>query len=154
METMRSMDRGRMAAEPEKPMPGQKRPMAGPNEDPHAAGDPEPHRMALSKMHPAHAHRLIQMAHEGKFGPDAQRHAQMAMSDNDGDEGGASPGSENEPASDQRSGPAGRDIFGGQEGQPQRPQGASPDMSPHGSGQEDVEQTRQPMRASRIFGGR
>jgi hypothetical protein len=39
----------------------------------------EDHKAAISKMHPEHLHRLVQDAHAGKFGPEAQQSAQQAM---------------------------------------------------------------------------
>lgn len=55
-------------------------------------GDPPAdHKAAVAKMHPEHVHKLVEDAHAGKFGPEAQRHAQAAMqgqdgqSENDGD---------------------------------------------------------------------
>jgi len=45
-------------------------------------GDPPPahdHKAAVAKMHPEHVHKLVQDAHAGKFGPEAQRTAQAAM---------------------------------------------------------------------------
>ena len=40
------------------------------------AGD---HKAAIAKMHPEHLHKLVQDAHAGKFGPEAQQSAQQAM---------------------------------------------------------------------------
>lgn len=37
------------------------------------------HKAAIAKMHPEHVHKLVQMAHEGKMGPEAQGMAQKAM---------------------------------------------------------------------------
>lgn len=45
-------------------------------------GDPpahEDHKAAVAKMHPEHVHHLVKAAHDGKFGPEAQRMAQSAM---------------------------------------------------------------------------
>jgi hypothetical protein len=44
-------------------------------------GDPRggDHKSAVSKMHPEHVHKLVQDAHAGKFGPEAQKTAQQAM---------------------------------------------------------------------------
>lgn len=36
-------------------------------------------KAAVAKMHPTHVHKLIQDAHSGKFGPEAQQTAQQAM---------------------------------------------------------------------------
>jgi hypothetical protein len=53
---------------------------------------PVDHKGAIQKMHPEHVHRLVQDAHAGKFGPEAQKTAQMAMQPqqgqpmNDGDQ--------------------------------------------------------------------
>lgn len=45
-------------------------------------GDPpaQDHKAAVAKMHPEHVHHLVKAAHEGKFGPEAQKMAQSAMS--------------------------------------------------------------------------
>ena len=45
---------------------------------------PVDHKAAVSQMHPQHVHQLVQDAHAGKYGPDAQKAAQSAM-------GGAKP---------------------------------------------------------------
>lgn len=37
------------------------------------------HKAAVQKMQPQHVHKLVQDAHDGKFGPDAQKTAQQAM---------------------------------------------------------------------------
>lgn len=37
------------------------------------------HKAAVAKMHPHHVHKLVQDAHAGKFGPQAQQMAQSAM---------------------------------------------------------------------------
>src|ERR1700758_4752687 len=43
-------------------------------------GDPPAdHKAAVAKMHPEHVHKLVKAAHEGKFGPEAQKQAQQAM---------------------------------------------------------------------------
>lgn len=43
-------------------------------------GDPPAdHKAAVAKMHPEHVHKLVQDAHSGKYGPDAQKMAQSAM---------------------------------------------------------------------------
>lgn len=43
-------------------------------------GDPPAdHKSAVAKMHPEHVHKLVQDAHAGKFGPEAQKTAQAAM---------------------------------------------------------------------------
>lgn len=39
----------------------------------------EDHKAAVSKMHPAHVHKLVTEAHAGKYGPQAQQAAQMAV---------------------------------------------------------------------------
>jgi hypothetical protein len=39
----------------------------------------EDHKAAIAKMHPEHLHRLVQDAHAGKFGPEAQQAAGQAM---------------------------------------------------------------------------
>ena len=51
------------------------------------------HKAAVAKMLPEHVHKLVQDAHAGKFGPEAQKTAQSAMqpqmqgpSDNDADD--------------------------------------------------------------------
>lgn len=41
-----------------------------------ASSDP---KAAVAKMQPAHVHKLVQDAHAGKYGPDAQKVAQSAM---------------------------------------------------------------------------
>lgn len=52
----------------------------------------EDHKAAVAKMHPEHVHRLVQDAHDGKYGPEAQTAAKAAMqqpsqedTDQDGD---------------------------------------------------------------------
>jgi hypothetical protein len=48
------------------------------------------HKAAVAKMHPEHVHKLVQDAHAGKFGPQAQQVAQQAMqpaAPQDGDPG-------------------------------------------------------------------
>lgn len=42
-------------------------------------GGGEDHKAAVAKMHPEHLHKLAQDAHAGKYGPQAQQAAQMAM---------------------------------------------------------------------------
>jgi len=43
-------------------------------------GDPPAdHKAAVAKMHPEHVHKLVQDAHAGKYGPEAQKAAQSAM---------------------------------------------------------------------------
>lgn len=43
-------------------------------------GDPPAdHKAAVAKMAPEHVHKLVQDAHAGKFGPEAQKTAQSAM---------------------------------------------------------------------------
>lgn len=42
-------------------------------------GGAEAAKAAVAKMHPEHVHRLVKDAHDGKFGPDAQKAAQQAM---------------------------------------------------------------------------
>lgn len=63
-------------------------------------GGGEYHKAAVAKMHPEHVHKLVQDAHAGKFGPQAQQSAQMAMQpqqgamppqDGDGDDSRAAP---------------------------------------------------------------
>jgi hypothetical protein len=60
----------------------------------------EDHKSAVAKMHPAHVHKLVQDAHAGKYGPQAQHVAQMATQpqqgamppqDGDADDTGAAP---------------------------------------------------------------
>lgn len=60
----------------------------------------EDHKAAVAKMHPEHVHKLVQDSHSGKYGPQAQQSAQMAMQpqqgamspqDGDGDDSGAAP---------------------------------------------------------------
>jgi hypothetical protein len=41
-------------------------------------GKGEDHKSAVAKMHPEHVHKLVQDAHAGKYGPQAQQVAQMA----------------------------------------------------------------------------
>jgi hypothetical protein len=49
-------------------------------------GDPPAdHKAAVAKMHPEHVHKLVQDAHAGKYGPDAQKVAQSAMQPQGGD---------------------------------------------------------------------
>jgi hypothetical protein len=47
--------------------------------EPHKGGAPVDHKAAIEKMHPEHVHKLVQDAHAGKFGPEAQKTAQSAM---------------------------------------------------------------------------
>lgn len=58
-----------------KPMPGKVMPF----EKHSGKGGEMDHKAAISKMHPAHVHKLVQDAHAGKFGPQAQQVAQQAM---------------------------------------------------------------------------
>lgn len=61
----------------------------------------EDHKIAVAKMHPEHLHKLVQDAHAGKYGPEAQKTAQSAMQppqgpmpsqgDGDADDMGAAP---------------------------------------------------------------
>jgi hypothetical protein len=52
-------------------------------------GDPPvDHKAAVAKMHPEHVHKLVQDAHAGKYGPQAQQAAQSAMQPQQGDAGG------------------------------------------------------------------
>ena len=60
----------------------------------------EDHKAAVAKMQPEHVHKLVQDAHAGKYGPQAQQAAQMAMqpqqgamlpNDGDADDTGAAP---------------------------------------------------------------
>jgi hypothetical protein len=41
------------------------------------------HRAAVAKMHPEHVHKVMQAAHDGKYGPEAQEHAKAAMAPQD-----------------------------------------------------------------------
>jgi hypothetical protein len=50
----------------------------GGNDDPAGYGSAD-HKAAIAKMHPEHVHRLVQDAHAGKYGPEAQKAAQSAM---------------------------------------------------------------------------
>lgn len=73
------------------------------------------HKAAASKMHPEHVHKLVQDAHAGKFGPQAQQVAQQAMQPQ-----AAPAGPQGEPDGDEGASPA-RDygsIFSGQGGAP------------------------------------
>jgi hypothetical protein len=61
--------------------------------------DPSDHKAAVAKMHPEHVHKLVQDAHAGKYGPQAQQVAQQAtqpqqgaMPDGDADDTGSAPG--------------------------------------------------------------
>lgn len=98
-----------MAANEHKPMPG--KPAAGPD-----------HKAAVAKMHPEHVHKLVQAAHAGKYGPEAQKAAQSAMQP---PQGGMPPQQGDGDADDQGAAPAGKDyssIFSGG--------GASPAAAP------------------------
>lgn len=62
----------------------------------------EDHKGAVAKMHPEHVHKLVQDAHAGKYGPQAQQVARMATQpqqgamppqDGDADDTGAGPSS-------------------------------------------------------------
>lgn len=66
-------------------------------------GKGDDHKAAVAKMHPAHVHKLVQDAHAGKYGPQAQQAAQMATQpqqgamppqDGDGDDTTAPAGSD------------------------------------------------------------
>lgn len=46
---------------------------------PHHSPPASDHQAAIAKMHPEHLHRLVQEAHAGKYGPQAQQTAQQAM---------------------------------------------------------------------------
>jgi hypothetical protein len=46
------------------------------------------YKAAVAKMHPEHVHKLVQDAHAGKYGPQAQQAAQSAMQPPQGDTGG------------------------------------------------------------------
>jgi hypothetical protein len=43
------------------------------------AGEMEHHKAAISKMHPAHLHKMVEHAMSGKAGPEMQQMAQQAM---------------------------------------------------------------------------
>jgi hypothetical protein len=54
----------------------------------HKGGAGDPHskaKAAIAKAHPVHLHRLMQDAHAGKFGSQAQQTAQQAMQGGGGD---------------------------------------------------------------------
>jgi hypothetical protein len=63
-------------------------------------GKPEDHKAAVAKMNPEHVHKLVQDAHAGKYGPQAQQVAQSAtepqaamppQGDGDADDTGSAP---------------------------------------------------------------
>lgn len=89
------------------------------------------HKAAIDKMNPEHLHNLVQSAHAGKFGPEAQRHAQQAM------QSAPAQGAPQEGAPGEQGGPDFAGMFGGG--------GAAPQGGP----QED----EQPSAGS-MFGGR
>lgn len=67
-------------------------------------GDPPTdHKAAVAKMHPEHVHKLVKAAHEGKFGPEAQKAAHAAMS---------------QPSAQQQQNPFASDDDGDEEGSP------------------------------------
>jgi hypothetical protein len=79
----------------------------------------EDHKAAVAKMHPEHVHKLVKMAHEGKFGQQAQQVAQQAMQPggNDGQQGQA-------PSEAQaQKPPMGSSIFSGDGDDQQQPAG-------------------------------
>ena len=72
----------------------------------------EDHKAAVAKMAPEHVHKLVQDAHAGKFGPDAQKTAQSAMQPAQG----AMTPQQGDGDSDEMDAPAGKDyssIFSG-----------------------------------------
>lgn len=74
----------------------------------------EDHKAALAKMRPEHVHKLVKMAHEGKFGQQAQQVAQQAM------QPGGSDGQSQAPAQAQTQKPAmGSSIFSNDDAQQQ-----------------------------------
>lgn len=76
------------------------------NEDPKEAGKkPMDHKSAIAKMHPEHLHKLVQDAHAGKFGAQAQQTAQQAMQGQGSDNSGSQPQQDDQPGS-------GRDYVG------------------------------------------
>jgi len=90
------------------------------------------HKAEIDKMNPEHLHNLVKAAHSGKFGPEAQRHAQQAMQA--APQQGA-PGAEQAPAE----------------------QGAGQNYSSMFSGEpaeNDGDADDQPVSAGEMFGGR
>lgn len=51
----------------------------GDSRTPIHSGAPVDHKKEIERMHPEQVHRLVQDAHAGKFGPEAQKTAQQAM---------------------------------------------------------------------------
>lgn len=109
-------------------------------------GDPPAdHKAAVAKMHPEHLHKLVQDAHAGKYGPEAQKHAQAAMQS----QGAPPDGANDHDADDLQQGPpsrlGARHIFG-------RP-GMNPSPNPDASAPEDNDEDDQgPINARSIFG--
>jgi hypothetical protein len=123
-----------------KPSAPAKAPMHKPNTPPAkgaAPGKHEPakpganHKAEIDKMNPEHLHNLVKAAHSGKFGPEAQKHAQQAMQ---AAPQGAAPQGEPE----EQGGPDYAGMFG------------APGAAPQGAPQDDD----QPVSAGSMFGGR
>jgi hypothetical protein len=71
----RSEHAGNISPEEEAKIKAKARAKLGGKDDPPATD----HKAAIAKMHPEHLHRMVQDAHAGKFGPEAQQAAQQAM---------------------------------------------------------------------------
>jgi hypothetical protein len=87
------------------------------------------HKAAIEKMHPEHLHRLVQDAHAGKFGQQAQQTAQQAMQGAPAQQG--APGQE-------------------------APEAGKPNYASmfSGAGANDGDEDDQPVTGGQMFGGR
>lgn len=93
---------------PEDQAPKSGKAPAAPQKPPQKGGAPVDHKSAIAKMHPEHLHKLVQDAHAGKFGPEAQKTAQSAM------QAPGAPGAPGEqPAAQQPAAPDYSGMFGG-----------------------------------------
>lgn len=95
-----------------------------------AGGSHSEAKAAIAKAHPEHLHKLMKDAHAGKFGAEAQKHAQAAMGGQQAQGAPMEPGAEQAPAAAPQQAPQSfSSIFGdgdGDEGQqaPPPPSGA------------------------------
>jgi hypothetical protein len=110
------------------------------------AGDPHAKaKAAIAKAHPVHLHKLMQDAHSGKFGPQAQQTAQQAMQGGGAPAQGGSPMDTGDSAAMDAPGPA-KDftsMFGG-----------STTSAPQQGPPEEEEQPQQGGKFNSMFGGR
>lgn len=102
--------------------------------DPAKGGAPVNHKAEIDKMHPQHLHQLVNDAHAGKFGPEAQKTAQQAM------QAPPQQGAPGEQGADAEQAPQGAPNYAGMFG---------------GAGaQNDGDADDQPVPAGQMFGGR